>query len=87
MGGCVGNLPKSFSGTLDDPVIRESGRRFLANLLTQLSDGQLHDLFTVARVNHRLREPGRVFSDFSTIDDWVVAFKAKRAQIVERRCA
>src|SRR5262245_57581655 len=47
---CVGNLPKSFTGTLEDPVIGEEGRRFLAGLLTQLTDSQLHDLFDVSQV-------------------------------------
>ncbi len=27
---CIGNLPKSFTGTIEDPVISEAGRRFLA---------------------------------------------------------
>ena len=27
---CVGNLPKSITGTLESPVIHEDGRRFLA---------------------------------------------------------
>jgi hypothetical protein len=85
--GCVGNLPKSFTGTLDDPVISEAGRQFLANLLVQLSDRQLQDLFDVARVRLRLRSPGRVDSGFATGAEWVDAFKAKRQQIVERRCA
>ena len=30
---CVGNLPKSLTGTLKDPVISEDGREFLADLL------------------------------------------------------
>jgi hypothetical protein len=85
--GCVGNLPKSFTGTLDDPVISEAGRRFLAGLLLQLSDRQLHDLFAVGRVHLRLRSPGHVDSGFATGNDWVSAFKDKRDQIVERRCA
>ena len=85
--GCVGYLPKSFSGTLENPIISERGRRFLAGLLTQLSDRQLHDLFSGARVDLRLRAPDEGSSGFSTITDWVGAFKAKRAQIVERRCA
>jgi len=84
--GCTGNLPKSFSGTLDDPVISESGRRFLAGLLTQLSDRQLRDLFEVARVELRLRKPGDADSGFATVDEWVDAFKMKRAEIVNRRC-
>jgi len=85
--GCTGNLPKSFSGTLDDPVISESGRRFLAALLTELSDRQLRDLFEVARVELRLRKPGDAESGFATVDEWIDAFKAKRRDIVERRCA
>jgi hypothetical protein len=84
---CVGNLPKSFTGTLGDPVISESGRRFLANLLMQLSDRQLRDLFTVARVNLRLRSPSEPSSGYGTIDEWVKAFNAKRQQIVGARCA
>jgi hypothetical protein len=85
--GCVGNIDRSFSGTLHRPVISEAGRRFLATLLQQLSDAQLHDLFTVARVNLRVREPGRALSGFPAIDEWVGAFKAKRDEIVSRRCA
>jgi hypothetical protein len=85
--GCVGNLPKSFTGTLDDPVISEAGRQFLAGLLMQLSDRQLQDLFEAARVRLRLRSPGRVDSGFATENEWVAAFKDKRNQIVERRCA
>ena len=85
--GCVGNLSKSFSGTLDKPVIGEAGRRFLAELLDQLSDRQLHDLFEVARVNLRMREPGHALSGFPSIDEWVSVFKQKRNEIVSKRCA
>ena len=83
---CVGNLPKSFTGTLDDPAISEEGRRFLANLLVQLSDRQIRDLFEVARVELRLRTPGDISSGFATIDEWLDTFKAKRSEIVTRRC-
>jgi hypothetical protein len=83
---CTGNLPKSLTGTLDNPVISEEGRRFLANLLVQLSDRQLRDLFEVARVELRLRSPGDTSSGFATVNEWVETFKAKRAEIVERRC-
>jgi membrane-associated phospholipid phosphatase len=68
---CVGNLPRSLTGTLNDPVISEDGRKFLADLLMRLSDAQIHDLFEVARVDAR---------------PWVAAFKDKRQQIVDRRC-
>ena len=84
---CVGNLPKSFTGTLHEPVISEAGRQFLAGLLMQLSDRQLHDLFEVSQVKHRLRNPLDVSSGFPTVDEWVTAFKQKRVEIVNRRCA
>ena len=83
---CVGNLPKSFTGTLDDPMISEAGRRFLAGLLTQLSDRQIRDLFTVSRVTLRGRTPGDGRDGFATVDEWVAAFKTKRAEIVNQRC-
>ena len=85
--GCIGNLPKSFTGTLSEPTISEAGRRFLAGLLMQLSDQQIEGLFEAARVHLRLRTPGQVDSGFATTAEWVDAFKAKRQQIVERRCA
>ena len=68
---CVGNLPKSLTGTLKDPVISEDGREFLAGLLERLSDAQLRDMFEAARVDP---------------EAWTRAFKAKRQQIVDRRC-
>ena len=37
-------------GTLDNPQISEAGRKFLSDLLMQLSDAQLRDLFDVAAV-------------------------------------
>jgi hypothetical protein len=76
--GCVGNLPGSWSGTVRDPRIGEPGRKLLAGLLTQLTDRQLHDLFEVARFPQR--DPG------ATVEDWVAAFKKKRAEIVNRHC-
>ena len=77
--GCVGNLGWSLTGTLHDPEIREAGRKFLADLLDQLTDVQLHDLFAVARVTQR--DPS------ATIDDRVAAFKQKRTAIATARCA
>jgi hypothetical protein len=83
---CVGNLSGSLTGTLKDPEISEEGRAFLARLLAQLTDRQIHDMFEAARVSLRLRRPGEGASGFATVDDWVRAFKDKRAEIVERRC-
>jgi hypothetical protein len=84
---CVGNLPRSITGTLGDPRVSEDGRAFLAGLLSQLTDRQLHDLFEAARVELRLRAPEDVASGFPTIDEWVAAFVDKRRQITERRCS
>lgn len=86
-GRCVGNLPKSFTGTLRDPVISEAGRRFLAALLMQLSDRQLRDLFEVSQIKHRLRNPLDISSGYATAEEWVTVFKQKRQQIAARRCA
>jgi len=85
--GCVGNLSGSWTGTLKEPLIGEAGRQFLADLLMQLSDRQIRDLFESARVQLRVRAPGRARSGFPSVDEWVEAFRQKRAEIVERRCA
>jgi len=77
--GCVGNLPGSVGGTFHNPRISEAGRKFLADLLVQLSDAQLHDLFDVARFPRR--------DASASIDDWVDAFKQKRNEIVNRTCS
>lgn len=76
--GCVGNLPRSWSGTMHDPRVGEAGRKFLSDLLQQLTDQQLHDMFEVARFTER--DPS------ATVDDWVNAFKRKRAEIAGRHC-
>ena len=74
------------AGTLgDDPQIGEAGRQFLANLLAQMTDQQLRDLFGVARVDRRSRKPNSAEPPAS-VDEWVAAFKAKRDQIVNTRC-
>jgi len=81
----VAELGRSFGGTLTNPRISEAGRAFLAGLLVQLSDAQLRDLFEAARVNLRPRGPGED-SPPASIDEWVAAFKLKRAQIVDQHC-
>ena len=79
---CVGNLAPSQSGTLDNPIIGEPGRKFLAGLLVRLSDAQLTDLFDVARFAQRKTSSVRA----ATTAQWVEAFKNKRDQIVNRSC-
>ena len=82
---CVGHLGKSKTGTMGDPKISEAGRQFLADLLLQLRDPQLRDLFEVARVDLRSRKPN---SDEppASVDEWVAAFKHKRDEIVTNHC-
>jgi hypothetical protein len=85
--GCVGDLDASMWGDLQYPVIREAGRRFLADRLALLSDRQIHDMFAAARVDRRKEtlEDGGAKRPV-TADDWARAFKEKRRQIEERRC-
>jgi membrane-associated phospholipid phosphatase len=85
---CVGNLPRSLTGTLRDPVISEAGRRFLAQLLERLSDAQIHALFEGARMDMRSvdAQGNRQQPEAVPIDEWVRVFKAKREEIVNRRC-
>jgi hypothetical protein len=54
-----------------------------------LSDAQLRDLFENARVKRRSSDPsGDPAKEpaLARVSDWIEAFKAKRAQIVDRRC-
>lgn len=87
-GQCIGNLPKSLTGTLDNPKIGEAGRRFLAERLARLSDKQIRDLFTVSNVMKRAETIDGADGKKRpvTVDDWVRVFKRKRAEVVEARC-
>lgn len=76
---CVGRLHWTWSGSLTDPVISEAGRKFLADLLNQLTDAQLRDLFDVARFQER--------DTTATLVQWIDVFKKKRAEITNRTCA
>lgn len=83
--GCVGSVSRNLQGSLNHPTISEEGRKFLSDLLMKLSDRQLHDLFSVARVDKRSRNP-RSKESPASVDEWVDAFKRKRAEIAARRC-
>lgn len=74
---CIADMPRSLTGTLEDPQISEAGRRFLAAQMAKLSDKQIRDLFTISNVVKR----------GDTVNDWVRVFKKKRAEIVAARCA
>jgi hypothetical protein len=83
---CVANLSKSATGTLENPAISEAGRSFLADLLQQLTDRQLRDLFEVARFDQRPRAPHKENTRPASIDEWLAAFKQKREEILGARC-
>ena len=83
--GCVGNLPRSLTGTLKEPIVSEEGRRFLSGLLARLSNRQIRDLFEGARMDERLPAfPGG--GEPAGVDQWVEAFTRKREEIDQRRC-
>jgi hypothetical protein len=79
---CIGDLPPSQTGSLDNPQISEAGRKFLSDLLMQLSDAQLRAMFDVARFAERKEGDRRA----ATVDEWVDAFKKKRGEIASRTC-
>lgn len=85
---CLGDLPRSLSGSLEDPRIGEAGRRFLSRRLARLSDRQIRDLFTVSQVEKRGEEitGGDGHKRRVTVADWVRVFKRKRSEIAAARC-
>jgi hypothetical protein len=86
---CIGDMPRSFTGSLEDPVISEQGRQFLATQLSKLSDSQIRDLFIVSNVEKRGEQITGADGKRRpvTVDDWVRVFKRKRSEIVEARCS
>jgi hypothetical protein len=84
---CIGDLPRSFTGSLEDPKISEAGRKFLADQLMKLRDKQIRDLFVVSNV---MRRGEQIEVDGKkrpvTVDDWVRVFKKKRVEIASAHC-
>jgi len=80
---CIGNLPPSQSGTLNNPFISEAGRSFLSDLLAQLTDTQIQDLFLAARFGEK---PGLNGESGGGVTEWATAFKGKREEIAAARC-
>ena len=85
---CVADMPRSFTGSLEDPVIGEAGRRFLATQLAKLGNRQIRDLFTASNVVKRGEEIDGADGKKRkvTVDDWVRVFTRKRAEIAAARC-
>ena len=63
--------------TFGTATITERGRRFAADLLSQLSDAQLTELFESARFS----EKRGLFSPVYAVADWVRAFRVKAKAI------
>src|SRR5256885_6274284 len=80
---CVANMPPSQTGTLVNPIISEAGRKFLADLLAQLTDAQMQDLFMTARFGEK---PGIGGEGAGSVSEWVAALKQKREEIAAARC-
>lgn len=75
--GCVANIERSYTGTLDHPRIGEPGRAMLSRLLDELRRDQIEEMFDVSRIAERSHH---------SVTDWVDAFERKRAEIRDRRC-
>ena len=70
-----------YHGATFQPVkISEAGRKHLGDLLSQLSDQQLVDLFTSARFD---RPTGMLIKSSTPISEWVRVFKAKVKQVTD----
>src|SRR4029079_4347566 len=73
--------------TLKNPVVTAAGRRFLADLLMQLSDRQIRDMFEAGTIDQRgWPKPEDEAKKNGTIDQWVDAFKKRRDAIVNHHC-
>ena len=85
--GCRARLkPGMREPTLKDPVVSEAGRRFLADLLGQLSDAQIRDMFAAGTIDKRGWPSPRHYKNNGTIDQWMQAFKGRRDEVVNHHC-
>ena len=70
-----------YHGATFTPVkITEAGRKHLGDLLSQLSDRQLTDMFTSAKFD---RPTGLIVKSAAPISEWVRVFKAKVKQVTD----
>ncbi|MEO5763333.1 MAG: hypothetical protein ABIR28_13595 [Vicinamibacteria bacterium] len=86
---CIAEIKGPFFGGLANPRISEAGRAFLADLLNQISDDQLRDLFETARIEVRSSDPSANPAKDKppvSVDEWIKLFRSKRAQITEHSC-
>ena len=86
---CQANLSihsLTLGGDLEDPIVSEAGRKFLADLLVQLTDAQIEDLFRGARIDVKDPAVTDPAAREALIAGWVAAFKDKRRQLVDNKC-
>jgi len=84
---CEAELPANFTHpTLKHPVISEAGRKFLADLLAQLTEDQIRGIFEVGDMPDRAWDHEKDRDRNGTLDQWVAAFNARRDQIVNHTC-
>jgi len=89
---CRAELRDARTGTMTHPQIFEDGRAFLAGRLARLSDQQITDLFIASRVEERGEEMDDIRENAPsprrkvTVDDWRIAFKIHRDEIVKHHC-
>jgi hypothetical protein len=84
---CEAELPANFMDpTLKHPVVGEAGRKFLADLLAQLTDDQIRGLFEVSAMPDRGWRKQEDRARNGTVEQWVAAFHARRDQIVNHTC-
>jgi hypothetical protein len=70
------------------PTVSEAGRKLLADRLAALDDRQIRDLFKVARIETmgETRGDGHGGTRAVTVEDWLDAFKRRRAALVDHHC-
>jgi len=75
---CTVSVPSPINGTFKPQVVSEEGRVFLLQLLDQLTDKNIEDIFVGARAHE--------FKPATPVSEWVKAFKARREQIRQKTC-
>jgi len=84
---CKGNLTISLKakGGMGNPIIRETGRKFLADQLAKLSQQNIRDIFIASRIAERSR-PKNDDEKNAILDGWVKTFNDKVQQIASHTC-
>jgi hypothetical protein len=81
---CTVKVNTDFGSTIGTQKVSPESKNFIAGLLNQMSDMQIHDLFSNAKpyLNYPMG------SDYKAItQEWVDTFKSKRAEITNASCS